>query len=254
MTIPDVAVVMGTYNRRKMLEACVASIRKSVGSLSYAVLVADGGSTDGTREWLLQQSDCELLEGGLEGAVKAFNVGFARAVDLLSPFICQFNDDLTFAVDLALEQAVAKMRTDKRMGALAFASDRYTPGQPTFTNMTYHGVNYANQGLFRREAGMAAARYLGDPEGKKWWCTSFHTYASDTVLGLLLWRLGWYIHEAPELWVHDGFTSDNGHLDPLRLKNAALYTNSDFFYRCFGDPASIRYNREDAIRCGGLVQ
>ena len=250
---PDVATVMGSYNRLPLLQACVESLRRAQGSLSHVALVADGGSTDGTREWLVKQPDCELLEGGLEGAVRAFNIAYARSIDLGAQWINQFNDDLTFLDGLEFERGVAKLVADPSIGAVAYPSDRYTPGKWTFDNMRYHGVCYANQGLFRREAGMAAARALGDPEGKKWWDTRFHTYAADTVLGLCLWRLGWTIHEAADMRVHDGFTSEAGHLDPLRKRNLDLYTNNDLFQRCWGDPAGITYNREAAMKFGGRV-
>lgn len=250
---PDICTVMGSYNRRTKLQECVGSLRRAQGSLSHVALVADGGSTDGTREWLVKQPDCELLEGGLDGAVRAFNIAYARAVELAPRWVNQFNDDLTFVDGLEFERGVAKMVADPSIGAVAYCSDRYSPGKWTFDNMRYHGVCYANQGLFRLEAGMAAARFLGDPTGKTWWDPHFLTYASDTVLGLLLWRLGWSVYEAADIRVHDGFTSDAGHLDPLRKRNIDLYTNNDLFLRCWGDRSSIQYNRADAIRCGGRV-
>ena len=251
---PDVAIVFGTYQRRELLEACVESIRKAAGALSYVCLVADGGSTDSSREWLSEQPDCELLEGGLEGAVRAFNVAFARAVDLGAPYVCQFNDDLAFVDGGELERAAAILRGNPGVGAVAFASDRYSPGVYGFHNMTALGRCYANQGLFRREAGMAAARMLGDPTGRAWWDRRFHTYASDTVLGLCLWHLGWTVHEAADVRVHDPYASGNGMRDPLRMANLAKYTNAALFSQEWGHPARVQYNRTDALAYGGLVR
>lgn len=252
--MPDVAIVFGTVNRLALLQACVESIRRAAGSLSCVCLVADGNSTDGSREWLAAQPDCELLEGGRDGAVAAFNVAFSRAVDLGSPFVCQFNDDLAFVDGLELERAAAILRSDPGIGAIAFASDRYSPGVYGFYNMTCLGRNYANQGLFRLEAGMAAARMLGDPTGKAWWDRRFHTYASDTVLGLCLWRLGWTIHEAADIHVRDPYASGDGMRDPLRMANLAAYTNATLFSQEWGHPARVAYSREDAIAYGGRVR
>ena len=252
---PDIAIVFGTYNRLPRLQACIASIRRAAGSLTYVCLVADGGSTDGSREWLVEQPDCELLEGGLDGAVRAFNVSFARAVDLGSPWVCQFNDDLV--LHGALADAVDVMAADEAVGAAAFPSTRYSPGAPEFSpSMRWRGRCYANQGLYRREAGMAAARFLGDPTGKQWWSPQFHTYCADTVLGLTLWRLGWEVSPTDRLWVEDDYTNAAGHLDPLRLHNSELNdeTEAECFSAWYGDSAACEYHREDAGRCGGRLR
>jgi len=252
---PDVAIVFGTYNRRALLAACVESIRLAVGALTYRIIVVDGGSTDGSLPWLCEQPDVDLIEQGeLLGAVAAFNAGFARAVDLGSPFVCQFNDDLSFVDGLELERAVTILRGDPGIGAVAFASDRYSPGDFGFYNMSYFGRNYANQGLFRREAGMAAARFFGDSTGKTWWPTIHKTYASDTELGCAIWRLGWTVHEAADIRVHDGYAGSNGMHDSLRQKNLAEYKTADLFHSRWGNPASLVYNRTDAERWGGLVR
>jgi hypothetical protein len=102
---------------------------------------------------------------------------------------------------------------------------------------------------------MAAARFLGDPAGKAWWDPRFHTYASDTVLGLALWRLGWEVRATASPWVEDGYTSADGHLDPLRLRNSERYDAEagQLFVRLWGDPATVDYNRGDAERCGGRL-
>jgi glycosyltransferase involved in cell wall biosynthesis len=252
---PDVAVVMGTWDRRAALQRCVASLRAAMGGFTHRILVADAGSTDGSREWLTDQPDCELLEGGRAGAVPAFNVGFARAVDLGAPWVVQFNDDLVFSTGGGeVARAIDLMVADAAIGAVAFASDRYTPGQPNCAWMRYHNLCYCNQGVFRRAAGMAAARFIGDPDGRRWWDPAHRTYASDTVLGLALWRLGWRIHEAADLCVHDSFMEDGGHEDPLRKKNYDEYTTGDIFLERWGDPASAEYNDADARRFGGRIR
>lgn len=251
MSRPDVAMCFGTWDRLAKLQASVASIRAAAGGLRVVCLVADAGSADGSREWLAAQPDCELLEGGRDGAVKAFNVAYARAVDLGSPWVGQWNDDIAFCSGGGeLAKAAARMAADASIGSVTFASDRYG----TFRHEQYHGRPYGQGSLIRREAGMAAARFLGDPEGKCWWDRTFHTYASDTVLGLVIWRLGWRVVAADDLRVHDGYTKEKGETrDPLRARNFALYTNAEEFRRRWGDPASCAYHRADAEKFGGRV-
>ena len=253
----DVAVVFGTFQRRVRLERCIKSIRQAVGGfLAYEIIVVDGGSRDGSVEWLAQQPDVVLIRQQLPltGAVKAFNLGFARAVDDGCPWVVQFNDDLTFGTDRAIERAVALMQADDEIGAVAFASDRYSPGSPSCSWMRYHDKCYCNQGVFRREAGMAAARLIGDPTGRTWWNPAFLTYASDTILGLAIWRLGWRIHEANDLPIKDTFSTDGGYDDPLRKRNFKLYQNVSEFMLVWGDPVSAEYHRADAEQFGGVLR
>ena len=250
---PDVAVVMGTWDRLRKLQACVASVRAAAGGLTHVVLAADAGSVDGTRAWLADQPDCELLEGGRDGAVKAFNTGYARAVDLGSPWIVTFNDDISFKPQPATPQltvAVQRLVADPRLGVVGFASDRY-PGHAF--NLIW-GITYPTQCLFRREAGMAVARAQGDPTGKAMWDRRFHTYASDTCFGLWLRRLGWGFHEARDLWVHDPYSCEDGLHDPLRQRNHALYTNGEEFRASWPRAAAAAYNRADAARYGGVLR
>lgn len=242
----------GTWDRLAKLQESVASVRAAAGGLCVVCLVADAGSSDGSREWLAAQPDCELLEGGRDGAVKAFNVAYARAVDLEAPWVGQWNDDIAFCSGGSeLATTVARMAADPTIGFVTYASDRFG----VFRHEIFHGRPYGQGGLIRREAGMAAARFLGDPEGKCWWDRRYHTYAADTVLGLAIWRLGWRVVGADDLRVHDGYTSDHGVNDPLRQRNVALYTaeSGEEFRRMWGDPRTSEYCRADAERYGGRV-
>ena len=56
-----ISVVLGTYNRLSFLKLTIESIRKELKEFAYEIFVVDGGSDDGTLEWLLQQKDIVLF-------------------------------------------------------------------------------------------------------------------------------------------------------------------------------------------------
>lgn len=214
------AVVLGTYNRAQYLQIAVESVRRAAGALDVTLVVIDGGSTDGSREWLAKQPDVVLLgqRGPLTGAVRAFNLGFGYAVDAAFPYVMHFNDDAVIQGHdpPALEAAVALLEQNPNIGEVAFAFDLRNPGTYGFPEHV-HGLAYANFGVVRLPAGMAVAREQGDATGHAWWNPIYHTYAADTEFGVWLHKLGWKIHKAHDLRVHDANAQD-----ALRSGNDAI--------------------------------
>ena len=165
-----VSLVIPTINRRKKLERCIDNIRRNV-SVSHEVIVVDGGSTDGTREWLAEQNDLRIiLEPQREGAVRAFNKGFRAAT---GQYVMWLNDD-AFPLSGSLEAAVAMLeRPDlDDIGMVAFyhnwhsernVLDRVTHDGNTYELCHVRGYPYANFGLLRRSLleriGFADERY-----------------------------------------------------------------------------------------------
>ena len=49
-------VLIVTYNRLSDLKICVETVRKQTYKY-FNILVVNNGSTDGTKEWLVQQAD-----------------------------------------------------------------------------------------------------------------------------------------------------------------------------------------------------
>ena len=56
----QVSVVLGTYNRLPFLKSTIASVRSSQIDVPYEIIVVDGGSTDGTIDWLTEQARYHL--------------------------------------------------------------------------------------------------------------------------------------------------------------------------------------------------
>jgi GT2 family glycosyltransferase len=135
------------------------------------MIVVDGGSTDGTREWLAEQSDLRvILEPQREGAVKAFNKGFRAA---RGTYVMWLNDDaypLPGSVEAAVQMIERPDLSD--VGMVAFyhnwhneknVLDRVQREGEAFEMCNVRGYPYANFGLLRRtlleQIGYADERY-----------------------------------------------------------------------------------------------
>jgi len=75
----DFSVVTPCFNSIRWIELCVRSVRFACGGKHYEHIVCDGGSTDGTVEYLRQQNDLRLIPGPDRGMYDALNKGMAAA-------------------------------------------------------------------------------------------------------------------------------------------------------------------------------
>jgi len=210
--MPEVSVVLGTWNRLEALQSCFACIRDSVGNIPYEVIVVDGGSTDGSLGWLDQQDDTLVVrQGRLVGACRAFTTGFRLA---RSPLVVHLNDDDELQGD-CISRAYEYMWRNPNVGQVAFAFDLHSPGRYRFD--VVFGHTYANKGMTRRE--------LGDRAG--WWPDTFYTYGGDCELSCRLLEMGYDVVGLHDCWAHDLATHDE-----LREVNNPGDSNpdSDTFY------------------------
>lgn len=75
-----VAIVIVTYNKLDYNISCIESIRKHTKNINYEIIVVDNNSTDGTRQWLLEQSDLKVvLSDNNDGFIGGCNAGFKAA-------------------------------------------------------------------------------------------------------------------------------------------------------------------------------
>jgi len=165
-----VSIVVPTFNRFDRLRRCIDNIRQHV-TCPHETIVVDGGSNDGTRAWLSQQSDLRvILEPRREGAVAAFNKGFRAAA---GHYVMWLNDD-AFPLPGSIENAIAMLeRPDlPELGMVAFYHnwhnernilDRVEHESESYELCHVRGYPYANFGLLRRtlleKVGFADERF-----------------------------------------------------------------------------------------------
>ncbi|WP_160687134.1 glycosyltransferase [Clostridium sp. C2-6-12] len=74
------SIIILTYNNLNYNIICLDSIRKYTDANSYEIIVIDNNSTDGTREWLKEQSDIKLILNDENiGFPKGCNIGIEAA-------------------------------------------------------------------------------------------------------------------------------------------------------------------------------
>ena len=248
-----VSIVLPTFNRFSRLKRCIAMIRQNV-ACPHEVIVVDGGSTDGARDWLREQDDLRvILEPEREGAVKAFNKGFRAAA---GHYVMWLNDD-AYPLPGSVEAAVAMIeRPDlSDVGMVAFYHNwhsernvlhRVTYGGESYELCHVRGFAYANFGLIRRElleqVGFADERY--------------YFFAFDPDLSLKLrFEQGLEVIGCREaLMHHDEYHDDRkvGDLAAGDEDNAKLFAKWDLPARgAYPDPAPA-YRRMLAER--GLIE
>ena len=167
-TIPLVSIVVPTFNRLARLKRCVRAVREDV-AVACELIVVDGGSLDGTGDWLAQDRGLTvILEPGREGAVRAFNKGFRAA---RGRYVMWLNDD-AFPLAGSVEAAVGMIESHPAIGLVGFyhdwdrernVLDSVERDGRTFRFYNVRGYPYANFGLIRRELleqlGYADERY-----------------------------------------------------------------------------------------------
>jgi glycosyltransferase involved in cell wall biosynthesis len=195
-TVPaEVSVVLGTYNRLSFLKATIASVRASQIDVPYEIIVVDGGSADGTSEWLTGQRDIisivqhnrEVSEGKVRRKRSwgyFMNLGFKCAE---GRYICLISDDSVIHPD-TLASGVRRFDREiadgRRLGAVAFYWRSWPEEKKYRVSSTLGNKTMVNHGLFLREA-VERVGWIDDRH--------YDFYCADGDLALKIWHAGYEI-------------------------------------------------------------
>ena len=138
--MPDISVVIPTYNRPRNLEACLASLaRQSLGGERFEVVVVDDGGHTDTASVIGPFRDdlqLQLLRQDNAGPASARNTGIARA---RGRFIALTDDDCE-AGEHWLESLLAALEADP--AALVGGDTRNRLGENIFSQASQALVDY----------------------------------------------------------------------------------------------------------------
>lgn len=205
MEYPKISVVIGSFNRRKLLELCIESVRTELMDESYEIIVVDGGSSDGALEWLAEQKDIITIiqhnRGEWRGK-KLIRKPWAYFMNLAfkcasGKYICMLSDDsliIPGAIINGLSIFDEMLACGKKVGGVAFYFRDY-PVRKNFAVAVNVGNLYVNHGLFLRTA-MEEVGYCDE---------SYHFYFSDTDLALKIKNAGYRIVSSKKSFVEHYF-------------------------------------------------
>jgi GT2 family glycosyltransferase len=114
--MPDLSIVIVSWNTKKYMEECLTSLTTIDGNLSAEIIVVDNASADGTPEMIRAQfPDVKLIETGANlGFAKGNNVGIKEAT---GKYICLINSDVNVPSD-CLEKMHTYMEQQPTIGLL----------------------------------------------------------------------------------------------------------------------------------------
>ena len=75
----DISIITPVFNSTRWIDLCVRSVRHALQGQNYEHIVVDGGSKDGTLDYLNQHEDIRLIPGPDKGMYDALNKGMAAA-------------------------------------------------------------------------------------------------------------------------------------------------------------------------------
>lgn len=198
-----ISIVIGSFNRLKFIKRTIASVREEIRNIPHEIIVVDGGSTDGTIDWLTRQKDIITLIQHNRGKWKGekikkrswgyfMNLGFKVAQ---GKYLLMVSDDCLVvpgSIKNGVELFEKRLKNGEKLGGLAFYW-RNTFIQNRFrVGLTLGDRMFINHGLFLHKA-VESVGYCEEE--------LYDFYHADGDLCLKMWKEGYIIDDCPNAFI-----------------------------------------------------
>ncbi len=129
----NVAAVVVTYNRLSLLTETIDAIRAQDFPAQY-IIVVDNGSTDGTGNWLSQQTDLIIISQANSGGSGGFHSGLKQTAKLNCDWAWLMDDDTICRPD-ALRKLVEKTKSCNENIGFVSSKSIWSDGTPHLMNI-----------------------------------------------------------------------------------------------------------------------
>lgn len=241
-----VSIILGSYNRKKFLQLTIDSIREEITRSDFPceIIVVDGGSTDGTLPWLLEQGDIITIIQYNRGTWRGkkmprrswgyfMNLGFKCAQ---YKYICMLSDDCLVvpnAIVNGYNLFEAHLQTRQNIGAVAFYWRNWPEQEKYWVGLTLGNKMFVNHGMYLNHA-ITDVGYIDED--------NFTFYHADGDLCLKLWQKGYSVIDSPDSYI-EHFSHANSVVRKSNSKSQKQ-DNENYLKKWEG----IFYHRENLIQ------
>ncbi len=213
-------ILVATYNRLDSLKRAIDSIVFGT-QCSHEIIVIDGGSTDGTIEYLrLNSSITPVFQGRLLGQARACNQVWRQ---IESKYTCWLSDD-TELVPGSLDLAVDILDKDSRIGMVSLKMVD-TDGRGTFS---HYGGAVSEYGILNCNHGVLSTSLL---RSVGYFNEDYRTYLIDPDLTASILSAGKGVVFTKQIGVHH-HRADLGD-EQQRKRQDELFNNSLIYRKKF---------------------
>jgi glycosyltransferase involved in cell wall biosynthesis len=191
-----ISVVLGSKNRKNLLKATINSIRNNGFSGKMEIIVIDGGSTDGTCNWLAKQKDIftviqpnyKIVDNeGIPVLAHSWgefmNIGFRYAS---AKYIVMVSDDLIIGkgcLQKGYDEMERRIASGEKIGSAAFFFREFPRHNYYRVGLLPGGTIALNHGFYYKQA-LEEVGYLDEK--------NYNFYAADGDVIMRLNQAGWH--------------------------------------------------------------